>query len=430
MLDLLRTLPATRAFPKALKKIGLPAIAGAVAIAAIVTTAQAADFPGVFRGNAYATFANVKAGSVAASLGRSAFIKCTCAGTDGQTQTNEVTSISAGAGGNVLIAADTLSTAFTTKTATSAQVQNTSTISNLNALGGLITADEIEAVATVNAVRKSVTTSSDGSTFSNLVIAGQHIPVDVPQNTVIPLAGLGSVTLYKVTPAGNMRTGGQVLVEMLNIQVSAKNTLGLAVGTKIVIGHALSGFSVKQPPAQFDGAAYVAFASGKLDITRLNAIGKSAFVTFGCEGTAGKTKTNSIGSQNVNGVMSLSDGETTAFTGSEGDAIVSRTTASSGSLNLLGGLITVNGLQAVATSTLRNGTSTGSADGSGFTGLTVAGLPVSINLPPNTGLTLPGLGKVIVNEQKVQNDGSVTVNGSGRLSFSTGSGSRSIVAMI
>src|ERR1700759_1416584 len=86
--------------------ISLRSVCAAVALTLLAAApSKAADFTGVFRGNAYATFANAKAGPVAASLGRSAFVSCTCTGTNGQTQSNEVASISAGYNGNVLIAA-------------------------------------------------------------------------------------------------------------------------------------------------------------------------------------------------------------------------------------------------------------------------------------------------------------------------------------
>lgn len=102
---------------------------------------------------------------------------------------------------------------------------------------------------------------------------------------------------------------------------------------------------------------------------------------------------------------------TTAVAGPQGSAYVARTTATVASANLLGGLITLNAIQAVAQSTLQNGVVTGSADGSGFAGLTVAGIPIPLTTPPNTKLTLPLLGYVIVNEQTIAQDGSVTANG-------------------
>ncbi|HTT98302.1 MAG TPA: choice-of-anchor P family protein [Rhizomicrobium sp.] len=389
----------------------LAVLGGLFALALATAPAIAADLKGSFSGNAYATFGNIKAGAVAATLGRSAFQGCPCNGTNGQTLTTEVDGLSAGNSGNVLVAGRTKSTSFTQKTATTAQVQTTSTVSGLNALGGLVTADTINSVATVSATTKTMTAAPDGSQFANLVVAGQSIPVNVPQNTVIPLPGLGSVTLYKVTPAGTMKGSGAITVDMITINISAKNGLGLAVGTKIVIGHALAGFSRKQPDSMFDGAAYAAMSNDKIGGVLQNKIGRSAFLSLGCRGTSGKTKTNSIAKMAITGVMSMGDGATTAFGGTEGGIPTSRMTSTVSGLNLLGGVITVGAVQAVAQSSIQGGVATGSADGSGFTSLTVAGVPVPLNVPANTTLTLPLLGTVTINEQTINNDGSVVVNG-------------------
>src|SRR6185437_15802320 len=111
----------------------------------------------------------------------------------------------------------------------------------------------------------------------------------------------------------------------------------------------------KQPDAVYNGLAYVAEATGNFGNDLKNKIGRAALINIDCQGTAGKTKTNSINALDTNGVIGLSDGMTTGFAGPEGDALVSRTTASTGSLNLLGGLIKLDGLQAVAQSSLVNG---------------------------------------------------------------------------
>jgi hypothetical protein len=381
---------------------------GGALILALATPALADDLPGAFHGNAYATFANIKAGPIAASLARSAFQGCPCRGTNGQTLTSETDDIQAGA---ILTANKTISTAFASKTPTSAEVQNTATVQGLNILNGLISADGMTAVASVSATAKTITASGDGSLFKNLVIAGQPIADNVPANTTLPLPGIGTVTLKKITPAGTFRKGGQILVEMIAIEVSTRNSLGLPLGTKLIVAHALAGYVRKQPEAVYGGLAFVAEATGNFGDDLKNKIGRAALVSIECQGTAGKTKTNSINTLTANGIMGLSDGVTTAFASPEGDALVSRTTASTASLNLLGGLIKLDGMQAVAQSSLQNGIATGSADGSGFTGLTVLGIPVPVTTPPNTKLTLPGIGSVTVNEQTISKDGSVTVNG-------------------
>lgn len=388
------------------RTLAAAALGGVLALTA--GAAQADDLPGVFHGNAFATVANAKAGPLSVILARGAFQGCACQGTDGKVKSNEVDGISAA---GILTASTTISTVYTNKTATTAEVQNTSTVGGFSALGGLITADSIKSVATVDATKRAVSTSSDGSSFGNLVIAGQVIPATVPANTVIPLPGIGSVTLNKIATSGNMKKAAEIDIEALSITVNTKNGLGLPIGANIIVAHAVAGFSHKQPPAAFGGDTFAALASGSLGNDLKNKIGKAAFLAIGCQGTRGQTKTGSVASLDVSGLLNLGDGETTAFAGAEGNAQVARTTSTFSNVGLLGGLIQVNALQAVATSTLRNGQSTGSADGSGFSGLTIAGISVPADLPPNTSLPIPLIGTVTVNEQTVQNDGSVNVNG-------------------
>ncbi|MEI9932180.1 MAG: choice-of-anchor P family protein [Rhizomicrobium sp.] len=390
-------------------RIVLPALGALAVIAAgMAGPANAADMKGAFTGNAYATFANDKAGLVATTLGRSAYQSCPCAGTDGKTLKTEVDTISVP---GVLSAGTTVSTAFAKKTADKAEVQNTASIKNLNALGGMITADSITAVADVSATADTIAPSADASTFSNLVVAGQHIPANVPENTVIPLNGLGSATLYAVKTIHDSKQAGAIQVDMLTITIKTKNTLGLAVGSKIVIGHAIAGFHRKEPAVAYDGTAYGALANGSAGDDLANKIGRSAFMALACNGTSGKNRSRTAGTVNVSGIMSLGEVGATAFGGKEGGADVARMTATASDVNLLGGLISATGIQAVAQSSLAKGVSTGSADGSGFTGLTILGLQLPLNTPPNTQVDLPGIGTVTVNEQTIKNDGSVVVNG-------------------
>jgi hypothetical protein len=384
------------------------ALAGGAAV-----HAEAADFPGSFRGDAYATFANVKAGIVAAQLGRSADQGCPCEGTDGKTLSNEVDSLRAGKkNGDVLKAKVTRSTVYTTATQDSGEIRNTSRIAGLNAFGGLITADAIEAVADVSATSNTMTASSTGSTFVNLVIAGQQIAASVPENTRIALPGIGTVTLNKVTDTGQFKKSGRILVEMITIDVSDRNGFGLAVGSEIVVAHALAGISRTQPPVVFNGQAYAAAASGQAGDDLENKIGKAAAVSMGCDGTSGKTKTNNINTLDAGNLLSVGDGTTSVFGGPEGAPDVSKTTATVNTLNLLNGLITGSEITAVAQQSIQDGSVTSSTTGSGFASLSVAGVSIPLDTPPNTKIVLPGIGNVIVNEQVVpQQSGPVRVNG-------------------
>ena len=92
-------------------------------------------------------------------------------------------------------------------------------------------------------------------------------------------------------------------------------------------------------------------------------------------------------------------GTTTAQTMSSPSGGEAKTTAKVESLSLLGGLVKASAVNAVALQSVAGGVVSSSTAGSGFVGLTVAGIPVALGIPPNTGVNLPLLGEVVVNEQ-------------------------------
>jgi hypothetical protein len=381
--------------------IGLLIGGMAVLLSMSATQSDAATlFKGSFRGNAYGTFANAEAGPVATQLGRSAYQPCPCQGTGGKTLSNTVDSVEAGENGRALKANVTLSTVFTEKSSTSARVRNTSKVTGLNALDGLITADAIKAVANTSANTSSIKSSPNGSEFVNLKIAGQQIAADVDPNTRVNLRGIGYVLLKSVKQGGNGERLGTITVDMLTIVVTKDNSFDLPIGSRIVVAHAFSGFSRNEPDVIVGGKAYAAEALATTDEVK-NRVGKAAFITMGCEGTNGKIRTNNVNTLDVGGVLSAGTGVTTAFGGPTSTGTVAKTTARVENLSLLDGLITADVVQAVAKDTFRNGERTSSTEGSRFANLEVAGLPIGVNPDPNTKVTLPGIGFVVINEQKV-----------------------------
>lgn len=387
-------------------------VALAMLLANAVQGEAAAALKGSFRGNAYATYANATAGPVASTLGRSAFQPCPCSGTHGKTLTNTVDSVST-AGGRVLKADVTRSTVHTKKTSTSAVVRNTATVSGLRALDGLIKADTVKSVASTSANARTVRSSLKGSTFVNLRVAGRPIRADVSPNTKVPLSGIGYVLLKHPQRSGNGKSSSGIAVDMLTIVVTQNNTLGLPIGSRIVVAHAASGFFRTQPKAELGGQAYA--ASAKASSTLLeNQVGRAAFVVVGCEGTNGKVRHNNINSLSAGNILSSGAGTTTAYGKPLNTGGVARTTATVHNVNLLGDLITADTIKAVAQDTYRQGHRSSSTKGSGFVNLRVSGKPVSANTSPNTRIKLPGIGYVVVNEQTIPKPSSTSrtqVNG-------------------
>ena len=83
--------------------------------------------------------------------------------------------------------------------------------------------------------------------------------------------------------------------------------------------------------------------------------------------------------------------------------------ATLGVVSLLNGLITADGIVAMASSTIGDGVVNSNADGSSLANLVVGGTAVS-DPAPNTRMNLPGVGYVLLNEQRPSGDG-VTTSG-------------------
>ena len=358
---------------------------------------------GSYRGHAYGTFASADAGPIAATLGRSAFLPCGCRGTDGRILRNRIDSLSAGPNGRVLRLDAILTTAFTDELANEAVVRTTARVEGLNMFNGLIKANVIKAHANVSATTADIDTDSDGTHFVGLRVAGQVIDDNVAPNTKLELPGLGSVTINKITKAGG---GRLITVEALVVKVELENDFDLPIGVEIIVAHAKAGFSRSVPEVVFGGQAYAVEANARIGEGLANRIGKAAAIYLGCEGTAGKTKSNNIADLGVGKILSLGTGRTTAFGGTTPSGKVAKTTAKVEDVSLLNGAVSADAVTAVAQETIKNGIKTRSTQGSRFVGLRVNGLLMPVDTPPNTVIQLPLFGRVIINEQTIPPAGS------------------------
>jgi len=75
------------------------------------------------------------------------------------------------------------------------------------------------------------------------------------------------------------------------------------------------------------------------------------------------------------------------------------------SVNLLNGLITADAVLAFASSAVENGTASSNAEGSQLANLVVNGVAMPTDVAPNTRISLPGVGYVVLNEQILSGDG-------------------------
>src|SRR5712691_11139229 len=209
-------------------------VVGLVAGLAAVGNAQSVG------GQAYSTYVNTPLGY----SGQSPLaVLPAVSGTDGAT---------ADAEGSALNVAGALSSDFL-NSITSGEIgtaetgaQSTASAASVNILNGLITADEVVANAMSSASQGGAFSSADGSTVTNLAIAGVgSLSGDSPiaPNTNISLPGVGYVVLNEQIPSGDGVTSSGLTVNMIHVYL--QNLVGGIGGTlqttgEIIVGSATS----------------------------------------------------------------------------------------------------------------------------------------------------------------------------------------------
>ena len=124
--------------------------------------------------------------------------------------------------------------------------QSTSELENVSVLNGLITADNVTAIA--SSVQDAGRAASDaaGSGFVNLVVAGTAVTTDVAPNTRVDLPGVGYAVLNEQTRTGDGVTSSGIAVNMIHVvlQQPVLGLLGQVTGYQtvgnIIVGSATS----------------------------------------------------------------------------------------------------------------------------------------------------------------------------------------------
>jgi hypothetical protein len=363
----------------------------------ISRTARASNvssgFPGFASGYVYAIYASVPGGSGNITYGPSISVGVSCTTpTASSTLTKSGTIIPI----NSLVNSGTATSTITVnRTATALSIQSTEEIKNLKLLGGLITASDLKAHVSSTSTT-SGTSSTNDSAFSGLNISGISESIDPAPNTTRSIPLVGTVTLNEQAGPTNGLHSSKIAVIMMDVRVTRSNTLGFAVGSRIIVAYARSGIL----PSAVTATAYglYAFPLG----SSIPAAGPVALTGIECDGGS---STNTVNSFN-----SATFGSTGYETSSaSGQITASDATATShnniSTLNLLNSFASAESITTTATADV-NGT-TGSSSGSTvFVNGNLNGTPLSDNPAPNTRENLPGIGYAIVNEQFASNSSS------------------------
>ena len=126
-----------------------------------------------------------------------------------------------------------------------------------------------------------------------------------------------------------------------------------------------------------------------------------------CGNTNGKTLQNTAASTSIPGVLS-SGTATNSVNGTLADPTsTSVTTATIQNLNLLGGLISADGVKAEGNASITAGAVTTNETGSSFTNLVVNGQAMAAVVAPNTKISIGGL--TVWLNRVIQSQGAITV---------------------
>ena len=120
--------------------------------------------------------------------------------------------------------------------------QGTSSVGAVSILTGLITAEQVTAVASSATNGQRAVSSAVGSQFLGLIVNGVSMGDVTPApNTSIALPGVGTVILNEQFPSGDGRTTSGLQVNMIHVLIKDALT-GITTG-EIIVGSAKSGAS-------------------------------------------------------------------------------------------------------------------------------------------------------------------------------------------
>jgi hypothetical protein len=290
-----------------------------------------------------------------------------------------------------------------------------SNLLDLNLLGGLITAKVLQSdVVAKMDTSGNITFDTSASTTADVNIAGLiHLTANAAPNTTIDLNVLG-ITGHVTLNEQQVTSGGRVMtLRALHIVIDQpdllRGLLGVKPLTEVTIAQARAGFT--ETRTNLDGMAY----GSLVKVGGLLRLGPSARVGMPCKGTGGTPVTNTLVSVNLPPILSLGVMDT-GVNGVTSNNSTSWSAAAAKVLNLnLLGLVKADALFSVAYAEKDPGgsvkldtavpsdktcpvtTATGAPCATQFVTLVVLGNPITIDVSPNTKVSIPGLATLFLN---------------------------------
>jgi hypothetical protein len=317
---------------------------------------------------------------------------------------------------NVLSASSTSTVDSTTNTATDRGVAESA---GVNLVGGLVTADVVRAVASAQASGFNSSFSSAGSAFNNLVVNGIQLNNVNPNTTInLPTAQFGAGSFVKLDeeigsssqpPSGQLAGGtfaADLIVNMIRVHITSLAPTGDAVD--VVVSHAQAHADFPQPAGcpslvgTVSGNATI--VNEQTDPSQLPVV--VGFVSIPPQGGHDHQDLDQLSTSLVSGGTSVSDSAGTILTSSSQSSSVAK--AQNVCVLPVNGICTAATASAIisqANSSSGGGISSSDAQGTSLLGVSVGGMSVADNPPPNTTILVPGIGSVTLNEQTCDGGG-------------------------
>lgn len=387
-----------------------PKILAAAATAVTVTLAVAAmpahaadpdpDTPYGYAASAGGTFVRLVGGVVSSDL-------TSASGVSGATYPASQANTLASSNVGTLLKVGAISTqASADKVGTTITATSSAETADVSLLKGLI---KVDAVKTVTESRRTgtVLTGDSDTELLGITINGRKLPVAVGNNTGVNIPGIASVVLNekKVDIVGGKvtTTGSALKVTLL------KGYEGSPIGTTVIV-NPTSATLAPSVPSDSIGVGGYAFGT-QVTATVANAInvvsGPTALISSPPSGTFGYELVNSTAAVNVPLLLKVGVVESrTTSTTSPTAADVTHSNRVAG-VNLLSGLIRADAVQATSRAQKLPGGERINTPTTEIVNLVIAGKKIPITVAPNTAITIPGVARVVVNEQSTSATGNL-----------------------
>jgi hypothetical protein len=275
-------------------------------------------------------------------------------------------------------------------------------VEQLSILAGLVAADAVVARASCSGNGTTASCTDVGTTILGLVVNGTPLGNITPTpNTVIPIPGIGTLVLNEQVTAGDGVTAASLTVNLIHLILNG--TLGTG---DVIVSSAHADVApgavpcvCAQPGNVVSGESF----GSEIDLNSVT-VEKNPRALLASQGGSAEA---GVASVLVPGVLqSGTESQTTSGSVSATSASVQSSSLVE-DLSLLAGVIGADVVHAMCSCTGDGTTASCTPAGTEFLNLVVAGITVSLPVPPNTMLSIPG-GTVILNEQISGGDGTTT----------------------